>query len=119
MHSEATKTQRFEEKLLAFTAFAGIESEAFGHYPPWEFRENSELQKVYKAIYKSQFGKEPTVSAIHAGLECGVFASKINDFDCISIGPEMWDVHTVNERLSISSTIMMFELILKLLETLK
>ena len=47
---------------------------------------------------------EPETVAIHAGLECGVFASKIQDFDCIAIGPEMYDIHTVNERLNIKST---------------
>ena len=50
------------------------------------------------------FGKSAKISAIHAGLECGVFASKIEGLSAISVGPQMFDVHTVNERLSISST---------------
>ena len=64
-------------------------------------------------------GEEPKVEAIHAGLECGVFAAEIEDFDCISIGPFLYDVHTVNERLSISSTETVYKNLLKLLEELR
>ena len=58
------------------------------------------MMKVYKDLY----GKAPTVETVHAGLECGLFCEKIPDFDGVSIGPNMWDIHTANERLSISST---------------
>ena len=56
------------------------------------------------------------IEAIHAGLECGVFSSKIEGMDCIALGPQMFDVHTVNEKLSISSTARIFNLVVKMLE---
>lgn len=93
-----------EEKMKAFAARLSCTVETFGHYPPWEFKENSALQKLFKDCYTRQRGCAPKVEAIHAGLECGVFASGIQGLDCIAMGPALYDVHTVNEKLSISST---------------
>ena len=89
-----------------------------GFYPPWEFKNNSELQSKYSKSYQDSVGRKPNINAIHAGLECAVFASKINDIDCIAIGPNIYDVHTVNEKLSISSTVQIFELLINLLANL-
>ena len=53
--------------------------------------------------YKELYGKEPMVSAIHAGLECGLFLGKRPDLDCVSFGPNLLDVHSVNEALDLAS----------------
>lgn len=105
-----------EDRLkVLFESFnCGIKTS--GHYPAWEYNSNSSLQNLYTETYKEMFGKEPDVAAIHAGLECGVFAGAINDFDCIAIGPNLFDVHTVNERLDIKSTENVYNLLLKMLE---
>lgn len=105
-----------EARLKAFADYAGFKTETFGHYPPWEFNEKSDLQKLYKEKFTEKFGFEPEVVAIHAGLECGIFSSMIENLDCIAIGPQLLDVHTVNERLSISSTEKIFDLLLKVIE---
>ncbi len=108
-----------EDKLCCLFSKINCKIENFGHYPPWEFKPDSKLQRIYIDCYKAQNGKEPKVEAIHAGLECGVFASKINNLDCISIGPSLFDVHTPKERLSISSLQQTYKLLLSLLEKLK
>ncbi len=108
-----------EERLFAFFSRLNANIETGGHYPPWEFNSNSTLQTIYKEVFKEQFGKESKVEAIHAGLECGVFADKIEGFDCIAIGAEMYDIHTVNERLSISSTEALYKLVIGILEKCK
>ena len=108
-----------EERLTAFFGFVESTISVSGHYPPWEYKENSDLRKLYTKSYKSEFGREVKVEAIHAGLECSVFASNIQDLDCIAIGPDMFDVHTVNEKLSISSTKRIFNLLLKILQQSK
>ncbi len=108
-----------EEKLSVFSHFLGFETETFGHYPPWEFKENSELQKIYKECFIEQNGYEPKFEAIHAGLECGVFSAGIENLDCIALGPQLFEVHTVNEKMSISSTQKTFSLLLKILERCK
>ena len=111
--------EALENKLKRFYSGGGFQIDTFGHYPPWEFKENSYLQNLYTKIYRKTTGKDIKVEAIHAGLECGVFASGIKDFDCIAIGPQLFDVHTVNEKLSISSTKLVYELLLKTLKEIK
>ena len=108
-----------EKKLLNFADMLEGETETGGHYPPWEYNDNSELQKMYKFAYAEKHGEEPAVEAIHAGLECGLFSSAIEGIDCISIGPRMYDIHTVNERLSISSTAETFEVLKSVLKMCK
>lgn len=105
-----------EDRLKAFFANMPCFTESFGHYPPWEFKEDSELQRLYIETFKEQFETAPKVEAIHAGLECGVFSSEIDGLDCIAIGPSLYDVHTVNERLSIASAKRIFNLILAILK---
>ena len=105
-----------EEKLMTFFKLLNAKTEASGYYPPWEFNQNSEMRRIYVRTFTEQLGHEPKVEAIHAGLECGVFAGKISGFDGISIGPQLYDVHTVNERLSISSVEKIYNLVLSVLE---
>ena len=105
-----------EEKLTAFFKSVPCKINTFGHYPPWEFKSDSVLRELYKETYTELFDTEPKVEAIHAGLECGLFSSHIEGLDCIAIGPQLFDVHTVNEKLSISSVERIFNLLLKILE---
>ncbi len=116
--NKATALNFLEEKLasLAKSVNAGIS--AFGHYPPWEYKPNSALQDLYTSCFEEHYGFTPKIEAIHAGLECGVFSSKIQGLTSIAVGPQMYDIHTVNERLSISSTIKFFELLTKVLASL-
>ena len=58
---------------------------------------------IYIEAYKEQFGKEPKIEAIHAGLECGVFAKAIKNLDAVSIGPDITDIHTPKEKMEIAS----------------
>lgn len=105
-----------EEKLTALAKKADVSFHGFGYYPPWEFKENSAMQKLYLETFKEKFGYDARVIAIHAGLECGVFSDKIPGLDCISFGPETMDVHTTGEKVSINSMKEIFELVLSLLE---
>ena len=117
--SKETAMEALKRKLTTFLSLVTDDIESSGYYPPWEYKQDSSLRELYKKTYKDSFGEEPKVEAIHAGLECGVFSSKIKGLDCISIGPDMWEVHTVNERLSVSSAIRTFNLLCELLEHCK
>ena len=108
-----------QKRLIAFFEMLNTPYKTFGVYPAWEYRENSPLRDVCCQTYYELSKNQARVIAIHAGLECGVFASKIKDFDCVSIGPSMHDVHTTRERLSISSTESFYAMLLKILEKLK
>ena len=90
-----------------------------GAYPGWEYKTDSRLRDVMVAVYKDLYGEEPVVEGIHAGLECGIFASKLPGLDAVSFGPQMRDVHTTDEVLSISSTKRTWELLRRTLEILK
>ncbi len=81
----------------------GADVEARSEYPAWQFVAESPLREKMKAVYKEQTGKELTVEAIHAGLECGIFAEKLPGMDAVSFGPDIFDIHTPKERMSVSS----------------
>ena len=117
--NKSTALLYLEERLEAFFSNMDCKTETGGHYPPWEYKNNSPLRDTYIAQYKAKTSQKPRIEAIHAGLECGVFAKNIPEFDCISIGPEMFDIHTTNERLSIESTKEIYEIICLTLKDLK
>lgn len=80
-----------------------------GDYPAWPFARTSKLRDLCVEIFKRQYGHEPIVKTIHAGLECGILSSKLEGLDCISFGPNLFDIHTPNERLDIASTVRVWE----------
>lgn len=116
--NKASALEALEEKMECFFSALHVTIKTSGHYPPWEFRKNSDLTAIYVETYRELFGKEPKVEAIHAGLECAVFSSAIPDVDCIAIGPSVYGAHTTSECLNISSTESVYELLLKMLEKL-
>ena len=90
-----------------------------------DFSDNQSEKNDYKifdtdkmvAVYQEMYGIEPQLEAVHAGLECGLLVSKIQDLDCVSIGPDMKNIHTTKETLSISSVERVWNYLVKLLET--
>ncbi|MCM1190138.1 MAG: aminoacyl-histidine dipeptidase [bacterium] len=104
------------QKLCAVTELAGGKTAVSGDYPGWRFRKDSPLRKKMVSLYEEMYGEKPRVEAIHAGLECGILGSKIEDLDCVSMGPDMQDIHTTEESLSISSVRRVWEYLVRLLE---
>ena len=80
--------------------------------------EISLLRNKMSEVFKNMYGKEPKIEIIHAGLECGLFAEKIKDVDAVSIGPDLFDIHTPREKMSISSVKRTYEYICRVLEAL-
>lgn len=114
--SMSSEKEMLMEKLCLLFSSQGGSCEIFGEYPAWEYRQNSPLRDKMVRIYEEMYGKSPRVEAIHAGLECGLLAGKIPGLDCVSIGPDMRDIHTPEERLSISSTKRVWEYLLEILK---
>lgn len=104
------------DKLKALMVLAGGNVEVVGDYPGWAYRQNSKLRDKMVSVYENMYGKKPEVAAIHAGLECGILLSKVKDLDCVSIGPDMKDIHTAQETLSISSTRRVWEFLVEFLQ---
>jgi dipeptidase D len=85
-------------------------------YPEWEYNPNSNMRKLFQKVYKDMYHKEAEIIAIHAGLECGVLAQKLEGLDSISMGPNIFDVHSPKEHFSISSTKNVWEYLLEVLK---
>lgn len=116
-----TRKESICDKLDNLAEILGGKIEYSGAYPGWEYRTDSPLRDTCIKVYKEQYGEEPRVEAIHAGLECGLFAGKMNDgkFDAVSIGPDMKGVHTTDESLSIPSVGRTWKYLLGILEASK
>ena len=93
--------------------------EIYGAYPAWEYKSESVLRDIYSKTYKDVLGTEVSVQMIHAGLECGIFDSKLKGLDCISVGPDILDIHTPKERMSISSVERLWKVLKEVLRRLK
>jgi len=89
-----------------------------GDYPAWEYKKESALRDTMVKVYTEMYGKEPLVLAIHAGLECGLLGEKIPGLDCVSVGPQMHDIHTSREKLEIESTERVWNFLLEVLKAL-
>lgn len=106
------------DKIQYLTEFLGGSYQTEGDYPAWEFKKDSALRDLMVETYEQVFQETPCVKAIHAGLECGLFYDKIPGLDCVSFGPTMQDIHTTEEKLSISSTVRMWNYLVKVLENI-
>ena len=104
------------DKLQYLTEMMGGEYAFEGEYPEWAYKKDSPLRDMASAVYEEMFGNAPKIEAIHAGLECGLFSEKRPDLDMISIGPDIFDIHTPAEHLSISSTQRVYKYLVKMLE---
>ena len=105
-------------QLEKIAQFHGAEYSVMGDYPGWEFKKDSTLRETMVATYRRMYEKEPQILAIHAGLECGLLSGKLPGLDCVSIGPDMQDIHTSREKLSIASTKRVWEFLLEVLKAL-
>lgn len=86
-------------------------------YPEWPYKTDSKIREVCKDVYERMYEKTPEIVAIHAGVECGLFKEKLgNDVDMISFGPDIIDIHTPNEHISISSVERCYEYLLEVLK---
>ncbi len=113
--SVQTAKEFLVEKLRCLTEMLGGRLTLEGVYPAWEYRKDSVLRDDMVRIYQEMFGKEPVIQAIHAGLECGLLAGKIENLDAVSIGPDMVGIHTTEEKLSISSTKRLWEYVTEII----
>lgn len=106
------------EKIQHLTSYLGGWTEFQGDYPAWPYARESNLRDKCIEVFRHQYKKDPELQTIHAGLECGIFSSKLPDLDCISFGPDQLDVHTPMERLRISSVERVWEYLKALLAVL-
>ena len=113
-----SEKQELLDQLRKLAEFYEGTYSQMGEYPAWEFRKESHLRDTMVRTYTDMYGKEPQVLAIHAGLECGLLGEKLPGLDCVSIGPQMQDIHTSREKLDIASTERTWQFLLEVLKAL-
>ena len=104
------------ERLSALCGLFGASFSTHDPYPAWAFKKESRLRDAMSRACAAVYGKEPGITATHGGLECGLFMEKRPDFDCVSLGPDLREVHSVRERLSISSTEKLYRVVRSFVE---
>ncbi len=117
--SVATQKQMLLDRITALAETFGGSVTVTGDYPAWEYRRESVLRETMVRVFEAQYGYTPKVEAIHAGLECGLFAGKLDGLDAVSFGPNLYDIHTTRERMSISSVQRTWQYLCRVLEALK
>ncbi len=101
--SKDTEKRILAKRVCAVATSRGARLTESGEHPGWDIKKNSAIRDIMKNTYKKLYGKDVIIEATHAGLECGIFFDKIENLDCISIGADTLDAHTVKERLSLPS----------------
>lgn len=108
----------FVDEMLCLAEVLDINVIVDDFYPGWTYVSESSLRELCLEEYEKTYNKKPVIEAIHAGLECGFFLELLPELDAISFGPEMHDIHTPNEHISISSVDRTFTFLLKVLQQL-
>ena len=106
------------DRLKELADFYGAAYSEAGDYPAWEYNKESRLRDIMVDTYRRMFSLEAQVVSIHAGLECGILSDKLPGLDCVSIGPDMLDIHTSREKLNIASTARTWLFLLEILKAL-
>ena len=107
------------QKIKCVTELVGGDFTSNSGYPEWAYKNDSKVREICKEVYSKMYGKEPEVVAIHAGVECGLFKEKLGDLDMISFGPNIFDAHTPNEHMSISSVERCWDYLLEVLKAIR
>lgn len=116
--SVATLRENINNKTKLLADSVGANFENTDGYPAWEYVKDSKLEHICVDVYEKLTGKKPIITAIHAGLECGLLLDKMNGAEAISMGPDMFEVHTPNEHLSIPSVKNVYEFLLEVLASM-
>jgi len=117
--SVESQLDNMQDILESCAALAGASFTHRNRYPGWAFRTGSRMQECYKETWKALYGTDAAIMGIHAGLECGLFMEKIPDMDIISIGPDIRDLHSPDESMSVSSFERMYALVVRMLAELR
>ncbi|MEG0792681.1 MAG: aminoacyl-histidine dipeptidase [Lachnospiraceae bacterium] len=117
--SMESKKEELKEALATWAEILGGTGEISNSYPGWAFKSDSKLRPIVLDTYESYFGREPIVTMVHAGLECGLLCGQLKDLDCVSFGPNNYDIHSANEHLDIASTRRYWNYLLEVLKVCK
>ncbi|MGG2065739.1 aminoacyl-histidine dipeptidase [Bacillus sp. S14(2024)] len=111
--------QHIVNEIQHIAEVLGAQFEKESEYPEWPYNPNSSIRSLFEKVHKEKYGTDAEVFAVHAGIECGVFMEKIPGLDAISLGPDMFHVHTPDEHVSIPSVVNNWEYFIEVLRETK
>ncbi|MGG2015291.1 aminoacyl-histidine dipeptidase [Bacillus sp. S10(2024)] len=111
--------QHIVNEIKHIAEVVGAQFEKESEYPEWPYNPNSSIRSLFEKVHKEKYGTDVEVFAVHAGIECGVFMEKIPGLDAISLGPDMFHVHTPDEHVSIPSVVNNWEYFIEVLREAK
>ncbi len=114
-----SKKEFVKRKIVAACEAIGATYELTGDYPAWTYVSESPLRDQAVRVFETMYGKQPTINAIHAGLECGFLLEKMPGLDMIAFGPNVYEIHSPKERVSIASMGRVYHYLTALLKALK
>ncbi|MGC4019759.1 MAG: aminoacyl-histidine dipeptidase [Muricomes sp.] len=117
--SVSSRLEEMKEIFAGWAKFLGGTYGFSGEYPAWMYKEDSKIRPITVEAFEAIHGEKPEIATIHAGLECGILTGKKPDLDCVSFGPKMYDIHSVNERLDIASTERIWNILKEILKRCK
>lgn len=117
--SVQSEKENLIDQLRCVSVTAGGSLDVQGDYPAWEYRHDSPLRDIMVDVFEEQYGRKPVIQALHAGVECGLFAGKLPGLDCVSFGPDMKNIHTSRESMDVASVQRTWTYTLGILERLK
>jgi dipeptidase D len=116
--SVASEIDEIQQTVGAILELSGAEVEFAEGYPGWKPNMDSTILKKAKSTYKSLYGKEPHVKAIHAGLECGIIGEKYPGMDMLSFGPTLEGVHSPDEKIYVDTVEKFYTYLLAILKNI-
>lgn len=116
--SVAEEKQEVIDMITAMVKHDGGSVTINSEYPEWPYKKDSKLKDVAMKTFENINGKTPEITVTHGGLEIGYFESKINGLESISIGPDIFDIHSYNEKLELASSERTYKWLLEILKTL-
>lgn len=117
--SLGSQKDMLSERITCLMEQLGGKTEINGDYPGWAYAKESPLRDLLVEVFTEQYGHAPKIEAIHAGLECGMFVDKLKGLDCISVGPDLQEIHTCREKLYIASTQRLWKMLVEALRRMK
>lgn len=117
--SVGTEKENIVDRIECLTQMLEGTMSYTSNYPAWEYNKDSPLRDLMVKVYEEKFGKKPVVQAVHAGVECGLFAGKLPGLDCVSYGPNLKNIHTTQEYMEAESVLRTWEYTLEILKRLK
>lgn len=117
--SRDSQSEALKEQVYVVAESVGAKATINSEFPGWAYRQESRLRDIMTSSYEEQYGEKPGIYAIHAGLECGLFLGKAPELDCVSFGPNLFDVHSTAESMEIASVERSYRYLLNILKNCK